>query len=186
MKRMINYWTVPVFSTETAVGKEQNYVRLLVMSALLAALAAIFQSAGGLLPGVGYIVSPLATLPVAVAALLSVGSGVSTYIVTIGLLLLLQPGELFIFPFTTGVLGLAIGLSLRLFRRRSAAVIIGGSALFLGILFLVLLLQFPLFGPDTATSPGLLVICLVFSVIYSWIWTEAVLFFKQRIPFFRH
>lgn len=185
MKRIINYWTRPVFPT-TSVGRDHNYVLLLIMSALLAALAAILQSAGGLLPGVGYIVSPLATLPVAVAALLSLSSGISTYIVTIGLLVLLQPGELFIFPFTTGLLGLAVGLSLRLFKRRSAAVIIGGSALFLGILFLVLLLQFPLFGPETATSTGLLLICFVFSVVYSWIWTEAILFFRRRIPFFYH
>lgn len=185
MRRITDYWQASVSPPPVAERDRKSRTQLLVTSAFLAALAAILQSAGGLLPGIGYMISPLATLPIAVAALLTIGSGISAYLVTIGLLVLLQPGELFIFPFTTGLLGLAIGLSLLIFQRRWIAVLAGACALFLGILFLVSMLQFPLFGPETETGIILLLSCAGFSVVYSWIWTEVVLFFRRRLPFFR-
>ncbi|AQQ51918.1 hypothetical protein [Planococcus lenghuensis] len=185
MKRITDYWQTSAAQPAAAENGRKSRTQLLVTAALLAALAAILQSAGGLLPGIGYAVSPLATLPIALAALLTAGSGISAYVVTIGLLVLLQPGELFIFPFTTGLLGLAIGLSLLMFKKKWVAIFVGGSALFLGILFLVSVLRFPLFGPETVPGVMLLGGCAGFAIVYSWIWTEVILFFRKRLPFFR-
>ena len=72
--------------------------RKLMFMALMAALSAILQSAGGFLPGIGYFFSAFATLPILLGTLISVRSGISTYLLTICLLLLIEPTELAIFP----------------------------------------------------------------------------------------
>ncbi len=152
------------------------------MSALLACLAALLQSAGGLLPGIGYLVSPFATLPVGLAALSSLKSGVFTYVIAAGLLVLLQPAELFIFPFTTGLLGLALGYALSRSLRRISTVLAGGTALFSGIMLLLTVIRFPLFGTDTAASVPLFLGLGVFSFLYAWLWAEIILLFHVRLP----
>ncbi|MBA9027457.1 hypothetical protein [Peribacillus huizhouensis] len=87
----------------------------LVLSSLFACLAALFQSAGGFFPGIGYFISPLATAPILFCSMLSIPLGSISYFLTIGLLLILQPSELIIFPFTTGLLGIATGASFYFF-----------------------------------------------------------------------
>src|SRR5690606_21054319 len=91
--------------------------RKLILASIFACLAAIFQSAGGYLPGIGYLISPLATAPILLCSLLSIPYGFMSYLLTIMLLVILQPTELIIFPFTTGILGLGIGASFHFFRK---------------------------------------------------------------------
>src|SRR5690625_3493255 len=81
----------------------------LVFTALMAALAAILQSAGGYLPGIGFFISPFTTLPILLGVLVSIRYGIFSYLLAAGLLLIIEPSELFIYPFTTGVLGIALG-----------------------------------------------------------------------------
>lgn len=81
----------------------------LVSGAIFASLAALFQSAGGFLPGIGMFISPLSTAPILFCFVLSLPLGFITYILTNLLLLIIQPSELIIFPFTTGILGIGIG-----------------------------------------------------------------------------
>src|SRR5690625_4690367 len=71
----------------------------LVFTSLMAALAAILQSAGGYLPVVGFLISPFTTLPILLVVLVSVRYGIFSYILAACLLLLIEPTELFIFPF---------------------------------------------------------------------------------------
>ncbi|RNF38221.1 hypothetical protein [Planococcus salinus] len=181
MKRFINYWQDPIFSMMFWTDIVRSRTHALIVSAFLAAIATILQAAGGFLPGVGFFISPFATLPIVVAVCVSILGGFFAYIVAIGLLLMLQPAELFIFPFTTGLLGLVMGLSFKILKRRLPVVLLSGMSLFAGISFVALVLQFPLFGPSSPVHPMVWSAILVFSIVYSFIWMEISRFFVRRI-----
>ncbi|RLQ91427.1 hypothetical protein [Planomicrobium sp. Y74] len=182
MKQFNAYWKKPIFPADFLAAIKKSRNQLLVFSALLAALAAIFQSAGGFLPGVGFLISPFATLPVVVAACLSSTAGFFTYFLSIALLFVLQPSELFIFPFTTGLLGLAIGISIRLVKTRLPVVLFSGIILFGGISFVAFVLDFPIIGPVSDINTFLLMAILGFCLLYSFIWTELSGYFLRRLP----
>lgn len=154
-----------------------------LFGALMAALAAILQAAGGLLPGIGMFLSPFTTLPIVVSTLVSIRTGILTYILTIFLLLLMEPSELFIFPFTTGLLGVGLGWTFRILHRRIDIILINGLLLFTGISIPLYIIGFPVFGPAVASSfDGLIVVLIiVFSFLYSWLWLELGLFFLRKI-----
>lgn len=155
----------------------------LLFMALMAALTTILQSAGGLLPPIGFAISPFATVPIMIAALLSFRSGIFTYSVTILLLFLMQPSELIIFPFTTGLLGLGLGWSLRKHNKRSQVVLTNGLLLSIGICIPLYALDFPVLGPTVTSSinPLTLLLIFTFSLLYSWLWTELSLFILRKI-----
>jgi len=88
-----------------------------VITALMSALATMFQAAGNLIPGIGLFISPFATLPIFLAVCYSIREGVLSYLLTILLLFIIEPSELIVFPFTTGLLGIALGLSFIQFKR---------------------------------------------------------------------
>lgn len=88
--------------------KTYAYSKKLVLAALLSALAAILQFTGNFLPGIGYVISPFATLPILICTIISIPFGLQSYVLTFLLLILIQPGESFIFPFTTGIVGLGM------------------------------------------------------------------------------
>src|SRR5690554_3561592 len=89
-----------------------------MLVSIFSCIAAILQAAGGMLPGIGYFISPLATAPILLCSIFSIPFGVMSYFLTMMLLFILEPTELIIFPFTTGLLGLGIGTSFSLFRKR--------------------------------------------------------------------
>lgn len=157
-----------------------NQAASLVLSALFAALAALLQSAGGWLPGFGLAISPLATAPTALAAIISIQSGVMSYLVTIGLLVILQPSELFIYPFTTGLLGLAVGLALN-FASIWIAAIISGMTLFIGIITAIYALGIPILGPLHLKGISAFGLLLIFSILYSWLWVKMGYWLKKRL-----
>ena len=155
----------------------------LMFAALMAALATILQSAGGLFPGVGFLISPFATAPILIGALLSIRSGAMTYMLTIFLLLLIQPSQLIIFPFTTGLLGLSLGWTFLIFNRRLDIIVTIGTLLFIGICIPLYILDFPVFGP-TITSPFnimVLIVIFIFSLLYSWFWLDFGLFLLRKL-----
>ncbi|MCG7346255.1 hypothetical protein MHZ92_19285 [Sporosarcina sp. ACRSL] len=151
--------------------------------ALLAALAALLQSAGGLLPGIGFAVSPFATVPIMLVSLISVRYGVFTYVVTILLLFVIESSELLIFPFTTGLLGLGLGWSFYKLNRRPEVVLVNGLLLCIGICIPLYLLGFPVFGPTVSSSFNLVSLLLIFtfSLLYSWIFMELSLLILRKL-----
>lgn len=154
-----------------------------VLVALLSSVGAIFQSAGGYLPGVGYAISPLATAPVILCSIFSIPIGFSSYTLITLLLLILQPSELIIFPFTTGLLGLFIGAAFHLFRRSSTQTIFGAAGLMIGISALLYVVKFPVLGPAVSSSFSFTVfgIVLICSIFYSWIWVFLIHLLLKRI-----
>jgi hypothetical protein len=153
----------------------------LVMGGLLGSIAVIFQSAG-IFTGVGYLFSMMTTGPIVLAALLSTRIGLMTYFVTIILLAMVQPSELVVFPFTTGLLGLSIGLGLKYMKRTIYILLFSGFCLTAGICILIYGFGFPILGPSVSSQFNIMVFfgTLTFSVLYSWIWMRvSVLVFNM-------
>ena len=115
----------------------------LVSGALFASLAAFFQSAGGFLPGIGVFISPLSTAPILFCFILSLPLGFITYILTNLLLLIIQPSELIIFPFTTGILGMGIGTAFYFFKKRLYIIISGCHPINCWDYYLIVRFQIP-------------------------------------------
>ncbi len=143
---------------------------------MLSTIAAILQSAGGWIPIAGLFISPLATAPSIISVVLSARYGMIGYLLTIFLLVLIQPSEVIIFAFTTGLLGIGIGIACHVWKRRLSLIMTGGVFLLSGILFVLHVFRFPLLGP----FGGSMIPLALFSLFYSWIWVElTVVMFKR-------
>ncbi|MDQ1143919.1 hypothetical protein QE429_000746 [Bacillus sp. SORGH_AS 510] len=143
----------------------------MILGSLLGAIAAILQSAG-LIGGIGYAFSMMATGPIVLATIISAQFGLLTYVVTAILLLIIQPSEVLVFLFTTGLLGVALGLGFRWAKRKVSVTLAGGLALTVGILLLLFMFHFPILGPSLSSDRNVITILAIagFSLLYSWIW----------------
>jgi hypothetical protein len=143
----------------------------LVTGSLLGAMAAILQSAG-IFSGIGYVFSMLTTLPIVISTVFSLRIGFMTYGVTVFLLALLQPSELIVFPFTTGLLGIGLGIGFRFLKKSILVSFFAGICLSFGILLLLYAFRFPVLGPSISSEWNVKVILgiIAFSLLYSWIW----------------
>ncbi|MBV7505423.1 hypothetical protein KW850_09170 [Bacillus sp. sid0103] len=164
------------------VFKHQTKTKRLVLAALFASIAAVLQAAGGFIPVLGYFISPFATAPILLCSMLSLPLGAMAYFLTNLLLVILQPSELFVFPFTTGLLGLGTGFAFYFFKKRLTIIAVGAAFLTLGILILLSVFNFPVLGPAVSTSFSLLTtgVIFLFSFIYNWIWVDMGIFFLKR------
>ncbi|MEH7249089.1 hypothetical protein V7114_20160 [Neobacillus niacini] len=163
--------------------KKNNKTMKLILCSIFACIAAILQSAGGFFPGIGYFISPLATGPILLFSLLSLPYGVMSYFLTFILLFILQHTELFIFPFTTGLLGIGIGASFSFFRKRISMIASGTILLLIGLTGLLFIFHFPILGPAVSDSISVLttVSIFLFSFLYSWLWVEMALVIFKRV-----
>jgi hypothetical protein len=143
----------------------------LVLGAVFAALAAVFQSAG-FFTGIGYAFSILTTLPIFLSTMISIRIGLMSYFITILLLVIIQPTEVFVFPFTTGLLGISLGIAFTLWKSRLGITLFGGITLTAGIMSLLYVFRFPVLGPSISEKFDLKISFLIlgFSLFYSWIW----------------
>jgi hypothetical protein len=155
----------------------------LILGSIFACIAAILQAAGGFLPGIGYLLSPLATAPILLCSMFSIPFGVMSYFLTIMLLFILQPTELIVFPFTTGLLGLGIGASFYFFRKRLSIIATGTILLMLGIMSLIYIFHFPVLGPAVSVTFSFLTTgsVFLFAFLYSWLWVEIALIIFKRL-----
>ncbi|WP_019416203.1 hypothetical protein [Paenisporosarcina sp. TG20] len=164
------------------IGIIDNPTRRFVFGALLASFAAILQSAG-ILGGFGFFVSALSTLPILIATIISKQLGILTYIVEFAMISMIQPSELFAFPFTTGLLGLCMGFAFGIFKKGFFVTVFSGVSLTLGILFILYIIQFPLLGPSVTSSVDMNIIMVIalFSILYSWIWMKVLILLVKKI-----
>ncbi len=182
LSKAITYWQQSFFRIKHD-SLELLPTTKLILTAILSTFAAILQSAGGYMPGIGFFLSAMTTLPIFLITFLSVRHGFLSYLVTILLLLLIQPNELIIFPFTTGILGLALGFSIYRLKTRFWVIILGGAALFMGIISVLFVFRFPLLGPGVDTSFHLfsLILVALFSITYAWIAAVGCSFVLKRL-----
>ncbi|MCM3694696.1 hypothetical protein [Neobacillus niacini] len=155
----------------TKIRNQRSLTYKLVASALMSLIAAILQSAGGIIPGVGMLMSPFSSAPIIISVLISPSYGILSYILTIFLLLLIQPSELIVFPFTTGAMAIGIGLGLILFNKVWKVITFSSLFLCIGICLLLYLLQFPVLGPFLIEfSAWNILIIYFFSLVYCSVW----------------
>ncbi|EJQ51249.1 hypothetical protein IEQ_02189 [Bacillus cereus BAG6X1-2] len=185
MNRFRCYWYQLVIEPDANFvhKRKMTPASSLVITALLGSLAAIFQSAGNLIPGIGLFISPFATLPIFLAICYSIREGVLSYILTIFLLLIIQPSELIVFPFTTGLLGIALGVSFLQFKRRIWVISFSAICLLIGIMIILDIFRFPVLGPTIHTTMDIKVITLIFvlSFLYCWIYAELCRIIMNRV-----
>jgi hypothetical protein len=160
----------------TVVKNQRSFPFKLVASALMGLIAAILQAAGGLIPGIGMLISPFSTAPIIISVLILPSYGILSYFLTIFLLLFIQPSELIIFPFTTGAMAIGIGLGFILFNKGWKVMTFSSLFLCIGICLLLYVFQFPVLGPFLIEFRALnIIVIYLFSLVYSWIWIELVL-----------
>lgn len=162
--------------------KRNSSTQTICIGGILTTLAILFQSSPVFLPGIGLFLSPFATLPIAMAALTSIYSGIIALFASTFILLLINPQEAVIFLMTTGPLGLVLGASYT--KGIVQSVSLAGGTLFLGINILTQVTGIAVFGSMTPSSSIVLAtsIFMLFSVLYSIIW---VLFLKFFISFLK-
>lgn len=168
--------------SQTLFKKHKKTFRLILVS-IFACIAAILQAAGGFLPGIGYFLSPLATAPILLCSMFSIPFGVMSYFLTMMLLFFLQPTELIIFPFTTGLLGLGIGIAFSIFQKRLSIIATGTMLLMVGMISLLFIFHFPILGPAVPHSFSFHTTgwIFLFAFLYSWLWVEIALIMIKRL-----
>ncbi|MDQ1004598.1 dolichyl-phosphate-mannose--protein O-mannosyl transferase [Neobacillus niacini] len=164
------------------LSNQKSFAFKLVASALMALIAAILQAAGGVIPGIGMLISPFSTAPIIISVLILPSYGILSYLLTIFLLLLIQPSELFVFPFTTGAMAIGIGLGFVLFSKLWKVITFSSLFLCIGICLLLYVFQFPVLGPFLIEFRVLnIFIIYSFSLVYCWLWIELVLRLLPKI-----
>jgi hypothetical protein len=158
------------------IRNRKSFAFKLVSAALMALIAAILQAAGGVILGIGMLISPFSTVPIIISMLISQSYGILSYFLTIFLLLLIQPSELIIFPFTTGAIAIGIGFGLILFNKGWKVIAFSSLFLSIGICLLLYVLKFPVLGPFLIEfRVWNIIVIYLFSLLYCWLWIELVL-----------
>lgn len=152
------------------------------MGGAFTAITVILQAAPVLLPGIGMAVSPFSTLPIAMAAGINVGLGIAVLAASVLLLLLISPQEAIILLFTTGLLGVFLGV----FQERKGmlcSIVTSSVALTGGILALIYIAAIPSFEKLTKVFcfPAVTVLCFGFSILYAGIWSFCFRKFMKRL-----
>ncbi|MFJ8455727.1 YybS family protein [Bacillus paramycoides] len=185
MNRFVRYWyQLMIEQDANFVHKRKlSLVNKLVITALMSALATMFQAAGNLIPGIGLLISPFATLPIFFAICYSIREGILSYVLTTFLLFIIQPSELFVFPFTTGLLGIALGVSFLQLKRRIWVVSFSATCLLIGIMIVLDIFHFPVLGPAVHTTMDIKIISLIFilSFLYCWIYAGLCRIMMNRL-----
>lgn len=127
---------------------------------ILTTLAVIFQSAPVFLPAIGLFLSPLSTIPIAIAAFSNIFLGIAVFLSSVLILTMISIQESIILLFTTGVLGVVIG-SLLFRRGIISSILFSSVALSLGITFLTYIVGIPGFV-DLANSFSTTLAFLIF------------------------
>lgn len=185
-KLLLNYWIKPLpqMESEKILPRDgATQTKTLIIIAFFSVLTALLQSAGGFLPGPGYLISPFSTAPIVLSTLISLRSGLTAHALSCLLLLLIQPSELIVFPFTTGWLGLALGFGMTHLKNRIQVILFSSVALWMGIALVVYVFRFPILGPTVPINfqVDISVYVFLFSLLYSSIWTEISLRLLARL-----
>ncbi len=147
---------------------KMNMSSFICVGGILTTLAVIFQSAPVFLPAIGLFLSPLSTIPIAIAAFSNIFLGIAVFLSSVLILTMISIQESIILLFTTGVLGVVIG-SLLFRRGIISSILFSSVALSLGITFLTYIVGIPGFV-DLANSFSTTLAFLIFflfSLIYS-------------------
>ncbi|MBB6452403.1 hypothetical protein HNQ94_000848 [Salirhabdus euzebyi] len=172
LKPLKKYWFRPFyFYFQTHYSNPRRLTRV----AILATCATLLQATSSLY------LSPLATFPILLSFIFGLSNGLISYFITIMLLSLVQISQLIIFSFTTGVIGIGIGIGLY-FGKKIYMVTFSTLLLMSGILFVMIFFHFSIYPWfELSFSWGKLGGIILFSLFYCWLWTELSMQVMKRI-----
>ncbi|WP_246579120.1 hypothetical protein [Alkaliphilus flagellatus] len=148
-----------------------NISRFICIGGILTTVAVLFQSAPIFLPTIGLALSPLSTLPIAIAAVSNISLGFTVFFSSALILAIVSAQETIILLFTTGLLGIVIGTLL--YRKGIIISILFSSiTLSLGMIFLTYIVGILAFVDLTSSLSIALtfLIFFLFSLVYASIW----------------
>ncbi len=162
--------------------KSNKTSRFVCKGGALSSIAVLLQAAPIFVPGIGLILSPLSTLPVAIAAISDISLGIFVFFSSTIILTMISIQETLIFLFTTGILGVVIG-SLLYRKGIIASIICSSMVLTLGMIFLTYLVKVEGFIQLTnkLTSPIVLLIYIGFTTVYTSIWNIILIKLKNTL-----
>ena len=155
--------------------KKIDVIRFVCVGGMLTALTVIFQAAPVFLPAIGLVLSPLSTLPIAIAAASNILLGFSVLFSSAILLTIVSVQETLILLFTTGMLGIVIGAFLNK-KGLIISTLISGLTLSFGMIVLTYIVGIPAFVDLTRSlsTPLILFIFFLFSLVYASIWNFCI------------
>ena len=148
-----------------------NIGRFICVGGILTTIAVLFQSAPVFLPAIGLALSPLSTLPIAIAAVSNISLGFAVFFSSALILVIVSAQETIILLFTTGLLGIVIGTLL--YRKGIIISILFSSiALSLGMISLTYIGGISAFVElaSQLSTPLTFLIFFSFSLVYASIW----------------
>ncbi|MFZ5351827.1 MAG: hypothetical protein ACOZCL_03765 [Bacillota bacterium] len=161
---------------------EKNICKFICAGGILTTAAVLFQSAPVFLPIIGLALSPLSTLPVAIASVLNISLGFTVFISSALILALVCTQEAIILLCATGLLGIVIG---SLLNRKGVVVsiLISSTALSFGLIFLTYIVGISVFVnlTNSLSTPLILLIFFSFSLVYAGIWSICLIKFINRL-----
>lgn len=148
-----------------------NISRFICIGGILTAVAVMCQSAPVFLPAIGLVLSPLSTLPIAIAAVFNISLGLTVFFSSALILAIVSIQETIILLFTTGILGIVIGTLL--YRKGlKVSILFSSIILSLGMIFLTYIAGISAFVDLTSSlsAPLTFLIFFSFSLVYASIW----------------
>jgi hypothetical protein len=148
--------------------------RFISIGGILTTLAVLFQSAPVFLPAIGLALSPFSTLPIALAAYFNISLGISVLFSSVLILVFISLQEALILLFTTGLLGIVLGLLYK--KKILISTLYTALTLSAGMIILTYMIGISAFGDFTnaISMPLTLLIYLLFSLIYTSIWNICI------------
>lgn len=130
--------------------KKVKAIRYICLGGILAAITVILQSAPVYLPVIGLVLSPLSTLPIAMATVINAYLGIMVLISSSLILIIVSIQEALILLFATGLIGLILG---GLIHRRGylASILAALVSLMIGLMILTYIVAIPGFRDFTSS-----------------------------------
>ena len=155
--------------------KKNSIAWSISIGGILTTITVLLQSAPVFLPAIGLALSPFSTLPVAIASVFNITLGLAVLFLSSIILITFNIQEAIILLFTTGLLGIFIGMFL--YRKSMLkSILISSIALSLGIMCLTYIIQLSAFIDFTSSwsIPLSFIIFFLFSLVYSSIWNICI------------
>ncbi len=160
---------------------KKNVVRFVSIGGVFTAVTVLLQSAPVFLPAIGMALSPFSTLPIALATGMNIALGISVLVASVLILLMISLQEALILLFTTGLLGVVLGVCI--FRKGLVfSIVASAAALTAGILALTYIVAIPSFQElaGRLAFPILSLLYFLFSCLYVSIWSLCFRKFAKR------
>ncbi|MDF2522969.1 MAG: hypothetical protein K0R31_610 [Clostridiales bacterium] len=143
-------------------------IRLLTLGGIFTGFAIIFQSIPALFSEIFALLAILSSIPIYIISRINPSAGLTSYFASAVILLAISLHEAIFFLFTTGLIGLSLGVSQFYFKSKFIAVLLTSLQLTITLYLITYGLGIPVFGFSIDLSTGLQTLVLfVFSLCYN-------------------